>query len=1404
MPEFTPKSFDGTSCPTIYLRHFDKVGRANGWTDMQVVSIFPAFMTGYADEWCKTIEDENGWFEDRKTMEKAFLAYFQENSPLTATINDLVRVRQTGSISEFYYAFTTCYQKIPGLTEGIIIPMFIKNAKKEYSEYIRRFECKTLRDCLKRGIEFDNVNCPIEKDNETLQRETTREMDEITKQLNELKLFKLNVENQLAKAEVCSRCYGLGHNAKNCSQRNKSKNPEFRFMKADEEEVLLLIPEIPTTSAELFVMAKRKAEDIQELEKTTERSAIIKVPKRIVQREMDKFKNYYNNNQSQNEDSSMLFKFKNQRVYFTIYDLLVYSPSLREDIIKLIEGMSHKKEPDVDVKLIAATTKGAPRFPAMLHGEHITTIIDGGSGINVISTSLAKKLGLSINTLSKPINITLGDGSSAEGSHYIADVIVKIGGIDVPVSAIAMQNCDYELLLGRPWLAKVHAVTDWHEGIFHFRWHGQEATITEENCGKSDECLTIAINHETEHENVEERATLIHEACMEFGIGNSDHRISLNAKLSEEEQAQFTDFINENKSRFADDLFELETTTVLTHAIQTENAEPIKQRAYRMSPKENEFIKAEIDKLLTKGFIKPSNSPWSSPVVLVKKKSGQFRFCVNYKKLNSVTIKDNYPLPNIEELLNTVAGYKYYTTLDLFSGYWQCGIKPGDEDKTTFICKYGTYAFNVMPFGLTNAPASFQRLMEIVLKDAIDNCVCVYLDDVVIFSNSFEEHMLHLRMIFEKLKIANLKMNGSKCKFFSETILFLGHKISREGISTDSTKIHNILTQLKPRNISELRTFLGMCSYYRRFVKNFSTITTPLTNLLKKESKFEWDLQQEKAFMDIREALANTPICAAPDVTKDFKLCCDASGCGIGAVLSQEIDGKERPIMFYSRKLNDAEKRYCVSEQECLAVVESLRKFRPIIWGCKITVFTDHKALLAIFNQKDPAPKFFRWLQLIADFNITIRHKEGKANVVADALSRIPETELRTINIKDVRKVFPMAMRQFLRNGDVSEYCQGGLASKVQQKAQRFFMHDNELMRRNRNKPPQLVPLTEEHISQILVENHDGHSHFGLRSTMERILSKYWWPTVKDDVELHVKSCLTCQKFERNRPNDETIKIKKEHVFCTFALDFVGPLPATGNGNRYILVATEPLTRWPIARAVVNANAETAADFIYKEIVCNFGFISNILTDRGTHFNNDLVAALLDLYEIKHKMTSAYHPKTNGLTERFNGTLCKCLAKLAEETQEDWDDLIDVVILSYRLRKHSASGYTPMELLYGIEKREFKNLESEIEELNAIRKGLIEKENSKTFPKKKNSTRKLFKVGELVWIAKSPAEIRGKLDSIRKGPFRIERIAPFNTYRVSTVTGKALPVLIHADRLARYVTPRSVRDDQQSLSGEML
>ena len=432
-------------------------------------------------------------------------------------------------------------------------------------------------------------------------------------------------------------------------------------------------------------------------------------------------------------------------------------------------------------------------------------------------------------------------------------------------------------------------------------------------------------------------------------------------------------------------------TELLKHKIIIENnAHPISHRPYRISPIEAEYLQKELDKYCKLGVITPSNSPWAAPVILVKKKNGDYRMVIDYRKLNAITKKDSYPLPRIDDLLDTLGKAKIFSALDMRAGFHQVPLEQDSKELTAFTTKFGTYHYNTLPMGLVNSPATFQRLIDLCFRPLINKCLVAYIDDLNVYSLDHHQHLNHLEQVFQCIQIANLKLNPEKCFFFKDHLKFLGYMVTKDGIQTDPSKIEKIINYPIPKSTTQVRAFLGLASYYRRFIKNFAAIARPLHDQTKTSKNIPWTQKTTDSFEKLKQLLTTAPVLARPDFNKPFLLVTDASKAGLGCILTQlDENGHEHPIVFASRALKTNEANYAATKLECLAVIWAVKQFRPYLLGQKFTIITDHSALNGLLKASNPTGIIARWITILTEYEFEIKYRPGRVNESADFLSRL-------------------------------------------------------------------------------------------------------------------------------------------------------------------------------------------------------------------------------------------------------------------------------------------------------------------------------------------------------------------------------------------------------------------------------
>ena len=729
---------------------------------------------------------------------------------------------------------------------------------------------------------------------------------------------------------------------------------------------------------------------------------------------------------------------------------------------------------------------------------------------------------------------------------------------------------------------------------------------------------------------------------------------------------------------------------------------PISKAPYRMAPTELKELQIQLQELIDKRFIRPSHSPWGALVLFVKKKDGTMLMCIDYRELNKVTIKNKYPLPRIDDLFDQLKGATVFSKIDLRSGYHQLKIRENDIPKTAFRSRYGHYEFLVMSFGLTNAPAAFMDLMNRVFKEFLDRFVIVFIDDILVYSKSAEEHEEHLRLILQTLRDHQLFAKFKKCEFWLNQVAFLGHVISKDGVAVDPSKVEAVENWKPPTNASEVRSFLGLAGYYRRFVEGFSRIAMPLTNLTRKNVKFEWNDACNDSFLELKKRLITAPVLTIPTGEEGFVIYSDASGTGLGAVLMQH--GKV--IAYASRQLKDYERNYPTHDLELAAVVFALKIWRHYLYGVHCEIYTDHKSLKYFFTQKELNMRQRRWLELVKDYDCEILYHPGKANKVADALSRkysaslmaiqampgplqkeLSDAEIEMVTGKLSTLTLQSTMQKdILEAQDYDPACEK-MRKWAQEKEDNGFSTTKEgaIMYKGRLCVPDYKNIRNE----ILYDAHNTpySVHPGTTKMYQDLQKHYWWHGMKRDIAKYVERCLTCQqvKAEHQRPGGELQPIEvPEWKWEQIAMDFIVGLPKTRNGYDSIWVIIDRLTKSSHFLPVrTTYTLDQLADLYVREIVRLHGVPVSIISDRDGRFTASFWKSLHRSLGTKLKFSTAFHPQTDGQTERTNQILEDMLRACVLDFSGSWDKFLPLVEFSYNNSYQATIGMAPYEALYG-------------------------------------------------------------------------------------------------------------------------
>ena len=920
------------------------------------------------------------------------------------------------------------------------------------------------------------------------------------------------------------------------------------------------------------------------------------------------------------------------------------------------------------------------------------------------------------------------------------------------------------------------------------------------------------------------------EVMDEIGEKDDEGKLdSLNyGDLSDREKGQMKELVKRYLDTFNwNDKSIIKPTPLVEHTIELENEHPIKTKQCRVPHKLRGELDQQVDHMLKKEVIRPSKSPWNSPVILVKKKNGKYRFCVDFRKLNEQTIKDAYPVPFMDETIDAVNGARYFITLDLAYGYWQVGLREGDKEKTAFSVNNEMYEFNVMPFGLCNGPATFQRLMDRLLKGLTWKRCLVYLDDVIIFAKSFEQLLKNLEEVLARIRAANLKLQPEKCVFGAQKVKYLGFVLSSEGLQTDPDKVTAIDTMPTPKTNKEVKRFLGSIGFYRRFVRGYSEIAAPLYPLTAAKTKFKWSQIHEEAFNKLKEELKKAPILKLPDFSKDFVIETDASNQAIGAVLLQESNGLLHPVAYASRPLSKAERNYITMDKELLGVVWASRYFKNYIFGKKIVFFTDHKPLVTMRDLKDKTGRTAKLFFKLECLNYELRYKKGEENVMADFLSRIPsdsgeaevKAELNALTAiepsidwaKEQRKDEDLReIRKFIEADNKNQSDWTRIVKKKSWFRIKKWLRVKDSVLYKVGYEGELLIVVPAHLkAKIFAMYHDLSNHKG---AIEKIKRNLFWVEMDTDIKELNESCDVCQRTKvANRITKAPLKpIVVTRPWELIGIDVIGKLPKSSSGNYYIIIAIDYFTKWAEARAIKANDAASAAKFVFESIVCRFGTPEAIVTDQGSNFEAKLFQNLCELMGVKKLRSTSYHHETVGLVERLVRTLKEILRCYINETHTNYDELLSQVIYCYNTTVQASTGFTPYEAVFARkpvnlqeiilnikQNQSFVNKDDYVRKLirNSERiQSIVNRELEKSREQQKRNhdkqvvSFKLYDPGDLVLLTNEAGALKRSKKLLPKfiGPFKVvERLNELN-YRISFLDNDKLSKIVHYNRLKKY------------------
>jgi transposase InsO family protein len=1109
------------------------------------------------------------------------------------------------------------------------------------------------------------------------------------------------------------------------------------------------------------------------------------------------------------------------------------SPSQRRKARRKVKEEALVRSAEEELSAIRHDSSELIIVSATIDGHYCKDVlIDPGATSNFIQKQWAQGKAMRLQKLSKPLEVTLGDGKKKVGgelTHAVEVASLSTQGSEAACTLTVMNELSHQVIIGMPWMRKAGVVIDFK----NMTWNGHPLFRLGEQSEKGPARLqSIQVAPE--------------------------HAKRMAAILAEFPKAFSTDL----RARSAADI---EGAVKCRIQLKDPNCRPVKSRERRRSPKDIATLKAIVEDMLAKGLVRHSKSEWAAQAVMVKKvKDGveleEKRPCWDYRRPNDLIKGDAFPLPLPENMFDALQGSRMFSKLDLLKGFWQIPMEEDSKAILAMSSPVGLVEPNFLPFGFKNAPGLFQREMQRVLGDRLGKGVMVFIDDILLHTRTVEEHEELVRWVLKKLCETTYYANPDKCEFFKKEISFLGHVINEKGISVQHHKVKAVASWPVPKTMKEVKGFLGLTNYYRKFVPQYSKVAIPLTEMTRKPMKpintkihqgvssegkasknqtpkFHWGVEQQKAFEDLKARLISAPILAHPEPSQQYILNTDASGFAIAGVLSQQqTDGTVRPVAYYSYKMGPAERNYTVPEQELLAIVKATQHWRCYLEGNPhpVKIFTDHRGLQWLNTKAELNGRQARWVEDLSDFDFQVIYIPGPQNAAADALSR--RADLQPTQEAGVVADAPQRPRLKLQLGAIPSVAEAA-AWEVKSKALPFIAELQKAAAADPWYAGKLaetsptdglirgdgllwtaegllwVPDDREIRRKLLFEMHDAPTggHLGGRKTIHKMQGVCWWPGMRREIEDYVKGCVVCAavKPSQQLPAGLLQPLPIPHrPWESIHIDFVGPLPKTSDYYDFILVVIDKFTKMGhFIPTTTNVTAGKTAKLLIENVLKLHGLPQSIISDRDPRFTANVWQELFKAWGTELKMSSSYHPQTNAQVERLNRTLEAGLRSYAQRTKKDWAVWLPMVEAFYNSSVHESTGKTPFEM-NGTLWTDATTLAVSCPSMDHVRtqgaedvlKGMKSAwEDARQMMLQKRETmkrnadrlrrREVYLVGERVMLStKDLSKGRTKLDDRFTGPFTITRVSGngVNVWLDVPAEYSKLHQPFHVSRVKRY------------------
>lgn len=918
-------------------------------------------------------------------------------------------------------------------------------------------------------------------------------------------------------------------------------------------------------------------------------------------------------------------------------------------------------------KIKGKSSFGLPYVCSTLNHEPVCALVDSGSSISLLDFKWYSKFANICKLPQLKQTSILCRSVNGQRLAVLGTVTINLGihGLAWPMDFVVVKGLSTVVLLGCDFLLKTQCVLDYSSKTFMFKFlpnkkfslctHGSAVQVCNVNSGGSG----LKVDH-----------------------------------LEYEQACRLVKILDEYPDVLTD---RLGVTNKMEYKILLTDQIPVRQSPYRLSPPKMRELRKIINQQLKDGVIRPSVSPYASPVFLVKKPSGQgFRPVVDYRLLNQKVVLESVPLPDLHNCFTWFAGAQYFTVLDLNQAYHQVPLAEESKALTAFTTDWNLYEYNRVPFGLATGAAVLSRLLDSVLGELKYKFVYNYLDDVVIYSKSFEEHLSHVQQVLDKFREAGLTVKPSKVDLARREISFLGHIVSAGGVKVDHERTKSIRQFPPPRNKREVARFIGMINFFRKFLPNFAQMAAPLNQLRRKGESFKWTESHQAAFDNLKQALASAPVLAIPDFEREFVLQTDASNSGLAAVLLQEHEGGRRAIAYASRSLTEAERKYSVYELEALAVMFGLEKFRFYLEHKEFTLETDNQALSWVLARPRKTGRLARWAVRISAFRFKVKHIKGTDNQVADALSRMFQEEDEVTDVEEVEQAWVSgvlseipALFQDLGERQEDEPGLAEIRKKIREGVEvpGYSMQKGLLCRRTTGDNREKICLPKQLVSPVFKYFHESvcGGHLGVHKTIMKIKEHLTWPSLYRDVRKLVQGCHECKRSKpnQNARRGELQSSREDHPLDKVFIDYLGPLPRTKEGNRYLLVVVDAFSRFVWLLPSKSTNTQVTIKLL-SGIFGVFGSPKVLVSDNAPAFVSKEFKRFCFNSAISHITTIPYYPQPS-FAERVNRNLKSALIAFHSSSQTKWDQSVSWINFAFNTAVHESHKTTPARLMFAFQ-----------------------------------------------------------------------------------------------------------------------